>query len=103
MTKHRTRYTREAREALISDYLASGSTAEQFAELRGVKVATLRTWVSRRPKSAEPIGFVAVRAASSSPAEVEISVGDVRVRVPTEVGPAFVAELVGQLLAGSSC
>ncbi len=86
----------------ISEWRASGQTADAFAEGKGFKAGTLRWWstrLSRATSSAPAIPFARVvrapRAASDAP--VVIAVGVARVEVARGFDPMLLREVVAAL------
>lgn len=108
MARTRTHYTADQRERILAEYRTRRTTAAEFAADQGIKLTTLRAWLSGRPASARSaqsrsaVRFVAVDAKYGSRDEVEIRIGEVTIRVSSGAGAEFVAELVS-LLAKSSC
>lgn len=113
----RTRYTRKAREGLLAQFRSSGSRSPTaFAAEHGVKPTTFANWLTQArkrerdrsaPLLAESLRFVAVEAAPMATpapsAAIELHVREISLRVPTTIGPAFVAELVALLAERHPC
>ena len=110
MARTRTHYTADERARILAEYRARRTTAPEFAADQGIKLTTLRAWLSGRPAPARSgergpsVKFVAVdpNPSMGGGGEIEIRVGEVSVRVSSAVGAEFVAELVS-LLADSAC
>lgn len=78
--RHVVRRTAAEREALITEFKASGLTRKEFAKQHGIPENTFIYWL--RPKSVIPAGFAEVKitAPVRMPLEVELKNG-VRIRL----------------------
>jgi hypothetical protein len=105
------RRAREIWVGIVGQFERSGLSQEAFAEQRQIPVGTLRSWIYKLRREAEPAAAILpVRViASTAPTArrpeadevgaVEVQVGEVRVRLPAGTAPAAIAELVGLLRA----
>jgi transposase-like protein len=97
------RSTPASRAKLVAAYRASGLTQAEFAERRGINVATLQSWLYRRDRraarpSVEPVTFLEVRGAERpTTGHVALVLGDVRVELEALPPPAYLAELYRSL------
>ena len=107
------RRSRAEWEALIREMEASGQSVARFSARRGLKAETLQWWrwklqraepVSRNAKASfrlMPVDVIESAAAADvwNPASIDVSVGDIAVRVPVGTEPAYVASLIAALRA----
>jgi hypothetical protein len=102
------RRSREQWAQIVEEFEGSGMSHEAFCAQRRLNVGSFRGWLYRL-RSGSPRGKVARSATRFLPVRVgppaapgdedlvEVAIGGVIVRVPSSVGPAYVAELVSRL------
>ena len=76
--------------------LDAGETQRGVAERFGVSVSAVRYWVAQRRHAGTP-EILPVRVTPRSNVGLELEIGEVVVRLPETVDPAYVAELVRAL------
>lgn len=91
----------EARRAL-AEFAASGMSAAEFCGARGYSTQRLRYWATRLPQAARPVAFVPVTLPVASDARIEISCGEVVLRVREDLNVEHVARLAVALVAERS-
>lgn len=99
---------RDAWHALVAEWKASGKTAMEFARERDLSAASLFYWSSalRRESTPRPSSEtmkllpvqVTPSVVGSRTAELELAVGQVRVRFDDGASPQYVAALAQALL-----
>ena len=106
-TKQHTRGWRHWSEAEARTQLAafrrSGMTASAFARSHGVSTNRLEYWKKRLARDDADVTFVPVTLPASSSVAIEITVGDVTVRVPDGLDPERVAQVVVAIARGLAC
>jgi len=104
-TSQRRYYGASERSQLIQSFRDSGLTRVEFAEQRGVKLATLHQWLSRErrrsPSSVITRDFLEVKVVPARPstgwmAELSLASGHT-LRLAGEVSPGWVRSLVANL------
>lgn len=86
----------------------SGASAAQFARTHGLSVQRLRYWRARvattATTAAPEITFVPIATTSGAPAQIEIALGGVALRLREDVDPEHLARIVAALVrAGAAC
>jgi hypothetical protein len=108
-----TRRSRAEWESLVSELEASGQSVARFSARRGLKPETVQWWRWKVHRADAPggnaVGSVrlmpvtmiesAATADVGNPALVEVSLGDITLRVAVGADPAYVASLVAALRA----
>jgi|HubBroStandDraft_1064217.scaffolds.fasta_scaffold423244_1 hypothetical protein len=108
-----TRRSRAEWESLITELETSGQSVARFSARRGLKPRTLQWWrwnldrtepLTRHAKACVrliPVDVIepAATADMGNRAPIEISLGDVAVRVAVGTEPAYVASLIAALRA----
>jgi hypothetical protein len=110
MTKsvRRARRGREAWRVLIDEWRASGTTATEFARLRGLSATSLAYWNSKLRDEATTRSaprLLPVHVASSTAvqgSEFELVVGRLSVRFEEGASPKYVAALARALVDAAS-
>ena len=102
------RRNREAWQAIVAEYRASGLTAQVFARRQRINVGTLRWWCTQLRKEAPakanvPVRFVPVRQieAVRAPRLVEVHVNDVAMRFEAGTDVEYLTALIRGL--GGAC
>jgi hypothetical protein len=102
------RWSREQWVQVVESFERSGQSHERFCVDRGLNVGSFRGWLYRlrREGARSTVARSATRllpvriAPPASPEDgtaLEITVGDVAVRVRGAIGPRYVAELIAEL------
>lgn len=92
-------------QAQVAALEASGQAHREFAQARGVALASLRHWLyaERRARVAPALAAVpAMVEVQWSAAEVIAAVGGIELRVSAGTDAAWLADLLGRLARGSA-
>lgn len=92
----------EARTQLAA-FRRSGLSAAAFARSNGVSANRLEYWRKRLSRDEADVTFVPVTLPASPRLAMEITLGDLTVRVPDGVAPERVAQVVVAIARGLAC
>lgn len=92
---------REDWAEVVAEYQQSGKTQKDFAEEKGLVVATLQSWIYRAKRSGGGVKLLPVRVKEAARAERQLEVelgGGARLRFEEGTDCGYVAALVKALL-----